>query len=147
MASNDEVGREHNLSHSPSSIAIPRCTSSGCLEWTRAHDNRIMVSLLSSSESPSAASATSLSQPWHQKNSDSQNTKLWKSEITYKFIACKNLKVHQYFLNSKADIKAKTWEKMKHTHTHITHREKAFPPPFRFLLKLFAFLMLNVAVT
>lgn len=48
----------------PSSMAIPRCTSSGCFEWTSAHDNLIMLSLFSSSESPLLASATSFSHPW-----------------------------------------------------------------------------------
>lgn len=59
----------------PSSIAIPRCTSCGCLEWTRAHDKRIMLSVLSSSESPLPASATSLSQPCQQ-----NNTKLYTED-------------------------------------------------------------------
>lgn len=44
-------------------MATPRCTSSGCLEWTRAHDNRMMQSLIRSSDPSFSASATSLSQP------------------------------------------------------------------------------------
>lgn len=48
----------------PSSIAIPRCTSSSCLEWTRAHDNLMILSFLSSSEPPFSVSATSLSHPY-----------------------------------------------------------------------------------
>lgn len=38
--------------HSPSSMAIPRCTSSGCRECTSAHDNLIMLSSLTASEPP-----------------------------------------------------------------------------------------------
>lgn len=58
-----ELWVRHLIFNSPSSIAIPRCTSSACLEWTRAHDSRIMLSLFCLS---SLASATSLSQPCRQ---------------------------------------------------------------------------------
>lgn len=47
-----------------SSIAMPLCTSSVCLEWTRAHDKRMMHSFLNSSEGPFSASWTSCSHPY-----------------------------------------------------------------------------------
>lgn len=46
---------------SPSSIPMPRLTSSGCLEWTSAQESLIRLSVFCSSF---AASATSLSKPW-----------------------------------------------------------------------------------
>ena len=46
---------------SPSSIPMPRLTSSGCLEWTSAQESLMRLSFFCSSF---LASATSLSKPW-----------------------------------------------------------------------------------
>ena len=46
-----------------SSMAIPRCTSCGCLEWTRAHDKRRRQSCIYSWDDCFSASKTSLSHP------------------------------------------------------------------------------------
>lgn len=48
----------------PSSMPIPRFTSSGCLEWTRAHDNLVRLSVLCSAL---PAWATSRSQPYQHR--------------------------------------------------------------------------------